>query len=118
MAFLLLILEPHGQRAERLEEEGRDAYAQMVRFGEGLAARGLLRVSESLRTDSQGVRVQVRDGKRTLLDGPFTEAKEMVGGFYLLDKVTKEEAIAIAAECPAARWATVEVRELAPCYVG
>jgi hypothetical protein len=89
----------------------------MVRFGEGLAERGLLRASESLRTDSQGVRVQVRDGKRMLLDGPFTEAKEMVGGFYLLDNVTKEEAIAIAAKCPAAQWASVEVRELAPCYV-
>jgi len=117
MAYLLLILEPHGQRAERTEAEGRDAYARMVEYGEGLAERGLLRASESLRGDSEGVRVQVRDGKRSLLDGPFTESKEMIGGFFLLDNVTREEAIALAAECPAAQWATVEVRELAPCYV-
>ncbi len=118
MAYVLLILEPHGQRAARTEEEGKDAYARMVRFGEGLAARGVLRASESLRNDNHGVRVAVRNGKRTLLDGPFTESKEMIGGFYLLDNVTKEQAIEIATQCPAASWSTVEVRELAPCYAG
>lgn len=118
MAYLLLIIEPRGQRAERTPEEGQQAYAEMVRFGEGLKARGLLKAVESLRSDNEGVRVSVRGGKRTLLDGPFAEAKEMVGGFFLLDCATKEEAIAIASECPAAEWATVEVREAAPCYIG
>jgi len=42
----------------------------------------------------------------------------MVGGFFLIDCATREEAIAIASACPAAQWATVEVREVAPCYVG
>ena len=118
MAYLLLILEPHGQRAARSENEGKEAYAQMVRFGEELSTRGVLRASESLRSDNHGVRVTVRDGRCTLLDGPFTESKEMIGGFYLLDNVTKEQAIEIAAQCPAASWSTVEVRELAPCYAG
>lgn len=118
MAYMLLIVEPRGQRAERTAEEGQEAYAQMVRFGEGLKARGLLRASESLRSDKDGVRVSVRNGKRTLLDGPFAESKEMVGGFFLLDCETREQAIAIATECPAAAWATVEVRELAPCHSG
>jgi hypothetical protein len=118
MAYLLLIVEPRGQRAERSPEEAQLAYAQMVRFGEDLKARGLLRASESLRSDAEGVRVTVRDGRRTLLDGPFAESKEMVGGFFLLDCATREQAIAIAGECPAAEWATVEVREIAPCYTG
>ena len=118
MAYLLLIMEPREQRRGRSAEEGQLAYAQMVRFSEGLKARGLLRASESLRSDADGTRVTVRDGKRTLRDGPFTEAKEMVGGFFLLDCKTKDEAIAIASECPAAAWATVEVRELAPCHAG
>jgi len=118
MAYLLLIMEPRDQRRQRSPEEAQAAYAQMVAFGEGLKARGLLRASESLRPDSDGVRVQVRGGKPLLRDGPFTEAKEMVGGFFLLDCQTKEQAIAIAGECPAAQWATVEVRELAPCHAG
>jgi len=63
------------------------------------------------------VRVQVRGGKASFVDGPFAEAKEMVGGFFLLDCETKEEAIAIAGECPAAEWATVEVREFGPCFM-
>jgi hypothetical protein len=51
-----------------------------------------------------------------VLDGPFAEAKEMVGGFFLLDCKTHEEAVAIATRCPAAEWCTVEVRGTAPCY--
>ena len=118
MAYLLLIVEPHGQRDTRTEEEARQLYDEMVRYGQRLAAHGVLRASESLRPDRHGVRIQHRDGKAVLRDGPFAEAKEMVGGFFLIDCTTRDEAIAIASECPAARWATVEVREVAPCYVG
>ena len=42
----------------------------------------------------------------------------MIGGFFLVDGATQEEAIAIASQCPAARWATVAVRKVAPCHVG
>ena len=58
----------------------------------------------------------MRDGERSVIDGPFAEAKEMIGGFFLLDCDTREEALALAAECPAAAWATVEVRELGPAF--
>ncbi len=118
MAYLLLIIEPRGQRRGRTPEEAQLAYAQMVRFGEDLTARGLLTASDSLRSDNEAVRVSLRDGKPTLLDGPFAESKEMVGGFFLLDCDTREQAITIAGECPAAAWATVEVREIAPCHSG
>jgi hypothetical protein len=90
----------------------------MVQFGESLKARGLLRGVESLQSDADGVRVQVRGGRRTLIDGPFSESKEMVGGFFLLDCESKEQAVAIASECPAAEWATIEVRGFGPCYEG
>lgn len=116
MAYMLLIIEPVGQRASRTEAEGRALYDRMLRFSEDLKSRGLLKISQSLRSDARGVRVQRRDGTRSLVDGPFAEAKEMVGGFFLLDCETKEQAIEIAAECPAAEWATVEVRELGPCF--
>jgi hypothetical protein len=86
-------------------------------FGQGLAARGQLIASESLRPDSHGVRVQRRASQAQLIDGPFAEAREMVGGFYLIECADREEALSIAQDCPAARFATVEVRECAPCYV-
>lgn len=116
MSYMLLIIEPAGQRATRSEAEGREAYAQMQRFGEALRAQGKLKAVESLASQAGAVRVRQRDGRTLLIDGPFTEAKEMVGGFFLLDGVTRDEAVAIAGQCPAAAWATVEVRALAPCF--
>jgi hypothetical protein len=118
MPYMLLIVEPRGQRQARTEEEGRELYAKMLRWGEDLRARGVYIGSNSLLSDAQGVRVAIRDGKRSILDGPFAESKEMVGGYYLLDCASREQAIALAEECPAAQWATVEVRELGPCHSG
>ena len=111
MSYMLLIHEPVGQRATRSEAEGRAAYAAMVAFGERLAAQGQLKAVESL-----AVRVSHAGGQAQALDGPFAEAKEMIGGFFLLQNVTREQAIALAHDCPAAQWCTVEVRALAPCF--
>lgn len=116
MPYMLLIMEPHGQRQQRTEAEGRAVYDRMLQYSAQLKARGVLRASQSLLTDTEGVRVRVRDGKRTLVDGPFSESKEMVGGYFILDCATREEAVAIASEVPAAEWATVEVREFGPCF--
>ena len=117
MSYMLLIVEPAGQRDTRSEEEGRALYQRMLDFSAALDARGVLSLAQSLKSDREGVRVRVRGGKRSFVDGPFSEAKEMVGGFFLLRCDTKEEALAIAAECPAAEWASVEVRELGPCFM-
>ncbi|HJZ89394.1 MAG TPA: YciI family protein [Gemmataceae bacterium] len=116
MAFVLLIVEKREDRLNRPKDVGRDAYAQMVRFAESLQARGVLRAVESLKADVDAVRIETRGGKRSMMDGPFAESKEFVGGFFLIDCPTKQEAIAIANECPAAAWATVEVRETGPCH--
>ena len=117
MPFMLLIIEQPGQRQERTESEGRALYERMVDFSEDLKTRGVLRASQSLKTANDGVRVRVREGKRTLVDGPFSEAKEMVGGYFIVDVATREEAVAIAQDVPAAQWATVEVREFGPCFM-
>jgi hypothetical protein len=116
MSYLLLIIEPTGQRAMRSEAEGREVYARMQRFGEELRAQGKLEAVQSLASQASAVRVHSRSGRPQVLDGPFTEAKEMVGGFFLIDCATLDEAVAIAQRCPAAEWATVEVRALGPCY--
>jgi hypothetical protein len=116
MSFMLLVVESRGQRAQRTPEQGKAVYQQMVDFAAGLKSRGVLKAVESLARDDSATRIAVRGGKSTLTDGPFSEAKEMIGGFFLLDCATKQEALAIAAKCPAAEWATIEVRETAPCF--
>ena len=115
MSYMLLIVEPVGLRQGRSESEGRALYDSMVRFSERLKARGLLTMSQSLMTD-QGSRVKVRGDATIVVDGPFAEAKEMIGGIFLLTCESREQAIAIASECPVARSATIEVRELGPCF--
>jgi hypothetical protein len=116
MAYALLIIEPAGQRQERTEVQGRALYERMLQFGEELRTKGLLTLSQSLASDQNGARVRVHEDQATIVDGPFAEAREMIGGFFLLTCKTRAEAIAIARQCPAARWATVEVRELGPCF--
>ena len=116
MAYALMIVEPVGQRETRTDAEGRDLYDQMLSFSKELQARGLLTMTQSLKSDARGARVRMLGNQPSVVDGPFAEAKEMIGGFLLLTCSTREEAIGIAQECPAAKWATVEVRELGPCF--
>jgi hypothetical protein len=116
MRYMLLIVEPPGQRATRTRAEGEAAYAAMRAFGEMLRERGQLVAVESLASHAKAVRVQRQDGKVSVVDGPFAEAKEMIGGFFMIDVASREQALAIAAECPAAQWCPVEVRALAPCF--
>jgi hypothetical protein len=114
MQYMLLIVEPRGQRRARPRPDGEALYQRMLEYTEDLRQRGVLLASNSLREKS--VRLNVRAGKPSVVDGPFAESKELVGGFFLVDCPSHEQALACAAECPAAEWATVEVREVGPCY--
>ena len=116
MPYLLLMIEPVGQRKERTEVEGCAVYDCMVCFGDELNARGMLLASQSLKSQDEAARVTLRGGRAQVLDGPFAEAKEMVGGFFLVDCKSFDEAVELAKRCPAAEWCTVEVRAMAPCY--
>ena len=116
MRYMLLIHEPVGQRQTRSEAEGHAVYERMLAFADRLKQRGVLLAAESLVSQDRSARVKVSSGRAQVVDGPFAEAKEMVGGFFLLNCATRDEALAIARECPAAEWATVEVRATGPCY--
>lgn len=119
MPYMLLILEPVGQREARSETEGRVLYERMQHYAAELQTRGLLRGAESLASQRTATRVgrASANGAIQVLDGPFAEAKEMVGGYFLLDCANREQAVEIARACPAAEWATVEVREFGPCFL-
>lgn len=116
MSYLLLIVEKPGDRSGRPPGEGEQRMSRMVEWGKTLTARGVLAGSNSLLADDRATRVQMREGKTRLIDGPFAEAREMIGGYFLLDVATREEALEIAKQCPAAAWATVELREIGPCF--
>jgi len=114
MPYMLLIVEPPGQRGVRSTEEGQAVYQRMLDYAQTLQSRGVLLGVNSLKREA--VRLSRRPVKPKVVDGPFTEAKEFIGGYFLLDCHTPEQARAYAEECPAADWATIEIREVGPCY--
>ena len=71
-----------------------------MKFNEEMHKAGVLVASEGLNPAGRGARVQVSRGKRTLVDGPFAESKELVGGFYILEVASLQEAIDWALRCP------------------
>jgi hypothetical protein len=75
-------------------------FAAYMKFNEDMARAGVLIASEGLNPTRAGARVGIAGGKRAVLDGPFTESKELVGGFYLIEVNSREEAIEWALRCP------------------
>jgi hypothetical protein len=116
MAYLLLVIEHPDERRDAGPDEGRRRYERMMRYGDELSRQGVLTAAQSLAGPASGTRIRKRNGRDMLVDGPFAEAKEIVGGFFLLDVDSRDEALALAGKCPAAEWSTLELRALGPCY--
>ena len=92
MAYMVLILEKPADRAARSESEGRARFERMLSFSAELKSGGLLAMGQALKSDASGSRITKRSGAVTLRDGPFAEAREIVGGFFLLTCQTHEQA--------------------------
>jgi hypothetical protein len=82
------------------------AYTNMIK------ERGVYQSGEALHPAATATSVRVRNGERLVTDGPFAETKEQLGGFYLLDCKDIDEAIAMAAQIPTAKFGTIEVRPI------
>ena len=99
---------------EQQYEEGvraEDAGA-MARFNQVLIQAGVLLALDGLHPPSKGARVTLGGGKTTITDGPFTEAKELVGGYWLIDVKSKEEAVEWASRAPINEGDVIEVRQV------
>lgn len=72
----------------------------MAKYSDELVKAGVLLAAEGLYPSSKGARVRVKDGRRTVVDGPFAEAKELVAGFYLIQVKDAAEAVEWAKRCP------------------
>jgi hypothetical protein len=88
--------------------------AECVAYDEGLRKDGYCIASEALQPVSTAATVRVRNGKVSVVDGPFAETKEQLAGFYLVDARDLNEAIQIAARIPPARAGSIEVRPVRP----
>ncbi len=89
-----------------------EAVSAMSRYNDELTKAGVLLALDGLHPGSKGARVVFSGGKATVTDGPFTEAKEMIGGYWLIQAKTKDEAVEWASRCPAADGDVIEVRQV------
>jgi hypothetical protein len=98
MRFMIIVKASKGCEAGVMPSQ--KLLAEMGKFNEELAKAGVLLAAEGLQPTSKGVRVRFSGDKRTVIDGPFAETKELIGGFWLWQVKSKEEAIEWVKRCP------------------
>lgn len=113
MRFMLLMI-PHGYEtaAPGTMPEDLDAMTAMMAYNESLQKAGVLISCDGLHPPSMGARVSFKGRKPKIVDGPFAEAKEVLGGFWIIDVASRAEAIEWAARCPGGENEVIEVRQV------
>jgi len=117
MRFMMLMIPgvyQSGQTASLGESFAPDPemMATMMKYNGELNRAGVLISLDGLHPQSKGARVAFRDGTPTVTDGPFVETKEVVGGYWLIQVASKEEAVDWAKRCPAQEGDVIEIRQL------
>ena len=113
MPRFMMLMYPNITDEQYEQGVSADDAAAMTAFNEALTQAGVLLALDGLHPASKGARVRVQgSGTKTVTDGPFTEAKELVGGYWLIDVKSKEEAVEWASRCPGEDGDVIEVRQV------
>jgi len=114
MQYLLLIYHPETEWAQTDHVSKETIYREYRDLVQQLSQQGKFVSGDQLRPAETATLVRVRNGRTATTDGPFAETKEQLGGYFLIDVGSLDEAVAIAAKIPSARMGAVEVREVMP----
>ena len=112
MRFMMLMIPKGYEPAAPGAMPDAEAVAAMMKYNESLQKAGVLLALDGLHPPSMGARVSFPGGKPKVTDGPFAEAKEVVGGYWMIQVKSKEEAIEWASRCPAGDNEVIEVRQV------
>lgn len=112
MRFMMLMIPKGYEKAAPGAVPDAQAVAAMMKYNESLQKAGVLLALDGLHPPSMGARVSFPGGKPEVTDGPFAEAKEVVGGYWMIQVKSKEEAIQWACRCPASGEEIIEVRQV------
>jgi hypothetical protein len=112
MRFMMLMIPKGYEKAAPGTLPDPKAVAAMMKYNESLQKAGVLLGLDGLHPPSAGARVSFSGGKPSVIDGPFAEAKEAVGGYWMIQVRSKEEAIAWASRCPASDNEVIEIRQV------
>jgi hypothetical protein len=110
MQFMLFLYENEAAADATPAADRHAVYGQYAAFTKEIRESGHFVAGDALKRTTTATSVRVREGKTLVTDGPFAETREQLGGYYLIEAKTLDEALAIAARIPAARLGTVEVR--------
>jgi hypothetical protein len=112
MRFMMLMIPAGYETAAPGTMPPAEAVAAMMKYNEALKEAGVLITLDGLHPPSMGARVSFKGGKPLVTDGPFTESKEVLGGYWMIEVKSREEAIAWAMKCPASGNEVIEVRQV------
>ena len=112
MRFMMLMIPLGYETAPPDVQLDPERVAAMMRYNEALKDAGVLITLDGLHPPSMGARVSFAEGKPKITDGPFAEAKEVVGGYWMIQVKSKEEAVEWASRCPASGNEIIEVRQV------
>jgi hypothetical protein len=109
----MMLMIPKGyEKAEPGAMPDAKAVEAMMKFNESLQKAGVLLALDGLHPPSMGARVTFSGGKAKVTDGPFTEAKEVLGGYWMIQVKSKEEAVEWAKRCPGSDNEVIEIRQV------
>jgi len=112
MRFMMMVIPKGYEKAAPGAMPDAKLVAAMMKYNESLQKAGVLLALDGLHPPSMGARVSFSGGKPTVTDGPFTEAKEIVGGYWMIQVKSKEEAVEWAKRCPASDNEVIEIRQV------
>ena len=112
MRFMLLVIPKGYEKAAPGTVPDAKLVEKMTRFNESLKKAGVVLALDGLHPPSAGTRIAFSGGKAKATDGPFAEAKEVVGGYWMIQVKSKEEAVEWAKRCPASENEVIEIRQV------
>src|ERR1700687_4716072 len=112
MGFMMLMIPKGYEKAEPGKMPDAKAVSAMMKYNEELQKAGVLLALDGLHPPSMGARVSFSAGKPKVTDGPFAEAKEVLGGYWMIQVKSKDEAVEWAKRCPGSDTDVVEVRQV------
>ena len=112
MRFMMLMIPGGYETAAPGAMPPAEAVAAMMKYNEALKQAGVLITLDGLHPPSMGTRVSFRGGKPVVTDGPFTESKEVLGGYWMIDVPSRQAAIDWARQCPASENEIIEIRQV------
>jgi hypothetical protein len=110
MQYMCLIYDDEQVWQGMSEDERNTVFGEYGTFTQSIQESGNMVAGDALQPTSTATTVRIRNGETLMTDGPFAETKEQLGGYYLIDAKDADEALAIAARIPSARYGSIEVR--------